>query len=189
MKQEIKKAKRLLTHGTDSCRLKPGDHIYAYRGLHAYSHHGIYVGEDRVIHFIPTEIVSNSNEKPPCPKCQYQHNVHRGLVRTCLHCFSKGAPLRLYQYETSSLVKLLKISGTCSTSKCLSPETVVHKANELRNNNSFGRYDVVDKNCEHFATFCKTGTATSEQVNDYKSVPMVSTAVSKIKNKIRLSSG
>ncbi|XVF42226.1 hypothetical protein PTKIN_Ptkin01aG0343500 [Pterospermum kingtungense] len=103
--------------------------------------------------------------------------------------FSNGAPLRLYQYETSSLVNMLKISGTCSTSKCLSPETVVNNANELHKNNSFGRYDVVEKNCEHFATFCMTGTATSEQVNDYKSVPMVSTAVNKIKNKIRLSSG
>ncbi|XWS64723.1 hypothetical protein CRYUN_Cryun05aG0028200 [Craigia yunnanensis] len=194
MKEKFEKAKRLVTHKIDICELKPGDHIYAYRGFRSYTHHGIYVGEDRVIHFIQTEIDSLSELKPPCAKCGYQHNVHLGVVRTCLDCFlsdnaHSSDSLRLYQYEESSFFKRLKISGTCSTSKCcLPPETVVHNANELHNKNGFGRYDLLENNCEHFATFCKTGIPSSEQVHGFMSIPTMPSLVKKIKNKIKLSS-
>lgn len=150
---------------------------------------GIYVGEDLVIHFIATKIDGSSEQKPPCGRCGYQKNVHLGVVRTCLDCFGKGHTLRLYQYETSSLVKKLKISGTCTTCTCLSPEDVVKKANEFyEKNKCFGEYDFAEKNCEHFATLCKTGTGFSEQVNDYMSLPILPGVAKKIKNKMKLSS-
>ncbi|XWS42529.1 hypothetical protein CRYUN_Cryun16bG0022100 [Craigia yunnanensis] len=121
---------------------------------------GIYVGEDLVIHFTSTEI-KDSKQKHPCAKCGYQHNVDVGVIKTCLVCFlSKNAlssnSLCLYQYDESRFAKKLKRSGTCSTFKCLPPETVVQTANELHKENSFGPYNLVENNCEDFATFCKT---------------------------------
>ncbi|KAH3736749.1 hypothetical protein DPMN_043322 [Dreissena polymorpha] len=48
---------------------------------------------------------------------------------------------------------------------CLPPEETVSKALDLVDNPSnWNGYDVVRNNCEHFATFCKTGKAASRQV-------------------------
>ncbi|KAH3736738.1 hypothetical protein DPMN_043311 [Dreissena polymorpha] len=49
--------------------------------------------------------------------------------------------------------------------KCLQPEESVSKAEELVHNPSqWKRYHLLSNNCEHFATFCKTGRAASNQV-------------------------
>ncbi|OMO96260.1 hypothetical protein COLO4_15388 [Corchorus olitorius] len=197
VKQKIEKGKRIFTHRKDSCRVKPGDHIYSYRGFGSYSHHGIYVSEDCVIHFIPTEShdtngVSGTEEEEeeesaPCTKCGYQHNVHLGVVKSCLDCFlSHGAhlseSLHVYEYEESSILMKLKRAGSCSTSKSFSPETVVKLATALHKENCFGLYNLVDNNCEHFATFCKTGIRSSEQVHSVMNKPIIPILVNLIKN-------
>ncbi|KAI3977725.1 hypothetical protein MKX01_009610 [Papaver californicum] len=41
----------LLFNGAQRSDLKPGDHIYTWRVVYAYSHHGIYMGGDKVVHF------------------------------------------------------------------------------------------------------------------------------------------
>jgi len=46
----------------------------------------------------------------------------------------------------------------------LSPEETAVKAEELLEH---GGYSLFVKNCEHFATYCKTGHASSEQVKFY----------------------
>ena len=40
-----------LIHTVPRSALRPGDHIYVWRSAWAYTHHGIYVGNDSVIHF------------------------------------------------------------------------------------------------------------------------------------------
>ena len=147
---------------------------------------GIYVGEDWVIHFTSTEI-KDSKEKHPCAKCGYRHNVDLGVLKTCLDCFlSKNAlssnSLCLYQYDESRFAKKLKRSGSCTTFKCLPPETVVRTANELLKENSFGPYDHVKNNCEDFATFCKTGIRRSEQAESIINIPMIDPVLNSVKN-------
>ncbi|KAI3933053.1 hypothetical protein MKW92_005210 [Papaver armeniacum] len=41
----------VLFNGAQRSDLKPGDHIYTWRVVYAYSHHGIYMGGDKVVHF------------------------------------------------------------------------------------------------------------------------------------------
>ncbi|OMO96262.1 hypothetical protein COLO4_15390 [Corchorus olitorius] len=80
--------------------LNPGDHIYSYRQIHTFSHHGIYVGKgtvtklnneeveinDAVIHFMGFGKCSN---QIPCEKCG--HSSRRiGVAITCLDCFLQG---------------------------------------------------------------------------------------------------
>jgi hypothetical protein len=48
--------------------------------------------------------------------------------------------------------------------RLLSPEETAAKAEELLEH---GGYSLLGKNCEHFATYCKTGRAASEQVKFY----------------------
>lgn len=49
--------------------------------------------------------------------------------------------------------------------ECFPPEKVVKNARRyLENPESCGKYDIVNNNCEHFASKCKTGTARSDQL-------------------------
>ncbi|EOY19908.1 hypothetical protein SCA6_001014 [Theobroma cacao] len=175
----MKGIERLFTHRIDSSRLKTGDHIYAYRFIRLYSHHGIFVGDSRVIHFIQTKSNKGaSKDKPPCETCGYQKNVHLGVIKTCLDCFLSrrlfsSKSLHLYQYEEHKFEKLVKMPGTGSTAACFPPETVVEIAEAFHVNNNFGGYDLFGNNCEGFATSCKTGHPISEQITSIKNTPII----------------
>ncbi|XP_021831978.1 lecithin retinol acyltransferase-like [Prunus avium] len=150
--------------------LHPGDHIYAYRSRHAYSHHGIFVGNDRVIHFTSTDEPksSSSSTVPPCGNCGHDPNTKRGVLRTCIDCFLKDHNLLRFEYEVSPLHFIFKQKGTCSTKRCYSNDEIVCRATEIFNKDKvhgkgFGDYDLFKNNCENFASYCKRGTPVSEQ--------------------------
>nr|XP_043628684.1 protein LEAD-SENSITIVE 1-like [Erigeron canadensis] len=44
-----------LSHRLDPNEMKAGDHIYTWRTAYSYAHHGIYVGENKVVHFTAPE--------------------------------------------------------------------------------------------------------------------------------------
>lgn len=50
--------------------------------------------------------------------------------------------------------------------KCLPPEVVVAKAKTHMQKQDIPEYNLVINNCEHFATYCKTGEADSRQLVD-----------------------
>ncbi|KAL3728051.1 hypothetical protein ACJRO7_032753 [Eucalyptus globulus] len=125
--------------------LKPGDHIYTYRLHGLYTHHGIYIGEGYVIHFTRT-----------------------GVNQTCLDCFRREGeklhPLHLYAYGRPLLEYWLTRWGTRTTlPDTKSSQEVVNNARELHQGNNFGEYDLINNNCEHFASFCRTGVRASAQ--------------------------
>lgn len=140
---------------------------------------GIYVGEDYVIHFTRTESkrsilpsLSRTNHKQeissPCPKCKYQKSINCGVVKTCLDCFrqdgKKLQSLHCYEYGWSLLEFELARRGTCTTLPGTKlPHQVVDKASKLHTSNAFGNYNLINNNCEHFATFCRTDIRKSEQ--------------------------
>ncbi|KAI7754301.1 hypothetical protein M8C21_024817, partial [Ambrosia artemisiifolia] len=47
----MEEMKQILSNKIHISQLKPGDHIYSWRKAWLYAHHGIYVGDDKVIHF------------------------------------------------------------------------------------------------------------------------------------------
>ncbi|XP_030472220.1 protein LEAD-SENSITIVE 1-like [Syzygium oleosum] len=160
--------------------LKPGDHIYRYGLYGLYSHHGIYIGDGYVIHYTQTESkttifpsLSKTGHKqeilPPCPECEYQEkNIKRGVVKTCLDCFRRDGKklrsLRCYEYGRPLLGFMLTRRGTCTMLLYTKlPHQVVDTARQLHGNNGFGNYSLINNNCEHFATFCRTGIRASEQ--------------------------
>ncbi|XWS58373.1 hypothetical protein CRYUN_Cryun08bG0028600 [Craigia yunnanensis] len=138
--------------------LTPGDHIYSNRKLRLYSHHGIYVGDDMVIHLMgPSKVYSRS----PCKKCGYKPQA--GIFKTCLDCFLEGHSLYRYQYDVSYLKLVFKRSGSCSTWDCKPANEVVETAHLLLEDKSFGDYNFFLNNCEDFAVYCKTGMKMSNQ--------------------------
>ncbi|KAK0602540.1 hypothetical protein LWI29_034563 [Acer saccharum] len=161
----------LLSNKINRQELKHGDHIYCWRQAFIYAHHGIYVGEGKVIHFTQGPagqengrfIISSSLPTPqfsdvPCPQCGDQNSsFSNGVILSCIDCFLSGGELNLFEYGVSWAYFLAKVrGGTCTRATSDPPEAVLHRANVLLEN-GFGDYDVFKKNCEDFAIYCKTG--------------------------------
>ncbi|XP_058089022.1 protein LEAD-SENSITIVE 1 [Magnolia sinica] len=160
----------LLSNRVDRGSLKAGDHIYSWRTAYVYAHHGIYVGENEVIHFtrgrgqeVGTGTVldvlllsSGPNRYQLCPNCSQQEDGN-GVVSSCLDCFLAGGVLYRFEYSVSPALFLAKArGGTCTLAVSDPDEIVVHRATYLLNN-GFGCYNVFKNNCEDFAIYCKTG--------------------------------
>ncbi len=108
-----------------------GDHIKIGRGF--YSHHGIFIDRDQVVHF--------SGE----PKQKNQSQIEM----TTLEQFINGAK------ETKVKIVAYEADVVFDT------ETTIRLALESIGDSD---YHIVFRNCEHFATYCKTGKHESKQV-------------------------
>ena len=130
----------MISHDVSRVDLKPGDHIYCYRGvppLLCISHHGIYVGERdcEVIHF------SKSS----------------GITSCSLSSFLEGDQLRLVSYNEPYLFKSLKKSESSHCIKSRPAADVISTAKYyLKYPRNFGDYNPLVNNCESFAFYCKT---------------------------------
>ncbi|KAL8162444.1 hypothetical protein V2J09_013933 [Rumex salicifolius] len=161
----------LLSHRVERNEIKQGDHIYTWRAVFTYSHHGIFVGGGKVVHFTPDRnhnstapTTSNpvpttdqsSSSCPTYPDCGFRL-PGSGVVLSCLDCFLKSGSLYLFEYGVSPSIFLTKVrGGTCTTAQPDPTEEVIHRAMHLLQN-GFGNYDVFQNNCEDFALYCKTG--------------------------------
>ncbi|KAL5573942.1 hypothetical protein UlMin_023539, partial [Ulmus minor] len=152
-------------------QLKPGDHIYSWRQAYLYSHHGIYVGEEKVIHFTQGQEETEKGTKSsqytfsccppqisvddPCLFCGY-HSKRDGVICSCLDCFLSGGDLYLFEYAVNKVHFILQVrGGTCTLASSDLPENVLYRAFYLLEN-GFGDYNLFKNNCEDFAIYCKT---------------------------------
>ncbi|CAA7034933.1 unnamed protein product [Microthlaspi erraticum] len=163
--------------------LKPGDHIYSWRAAHLYSHHGIFVSDEEVIHFTrpatKTEIVVgkivssskdilSSSSSRPC--CSRDHSRINTVVSSCLNCFLNGGNLYRYEYNVKPAAFLAKtIGGTCTLATSDPPEVVISRARYLLRD-GYGVYKLLKHNCETFALYCKTELVASKRTGQANSV-------------------
>ncbi|KAG6509471.1 protein LEAD-SENSITIVE 1-like isoform X1 [Zingiber officinale] len=168
----------LLSNRTGKESLKPGDHIYSWRTAYIYAHHGIYVGDEKVIHFtrglgqevgtgtVLDVVLASSAPKrnlTPCPKCAYRSSDSCGVISSCLDCFLAGGVLYRFEYGVNPALFLAKArGGTCTLANSDPDEMIIHRANHLLNN-GFRCYSLFKSNCEDFATYCKTGLLVAER--------------------------
>lgn len=171
----------LLSNRVEKSEIKSGDHIYTYRAVFAYSHHGIYVGGNKVVHFThntpdretgsSSDTHSNTYDElskiaTPCPTypdCGFRQ-PKSGVVLSCLDCFLRNGALYSFEYGVTPTVFLAKVrGGTCTTAMSDDAEAVIHRAMYLLQN-GFGNYNVFQNNCEDFALYCKTGILTIEKL-------------------------
>jgi hypothetical protein len=165
----------LLSNRVSRESLKPGDHIYSWRTAYIYAHHGIYVGDDTVIHFtrhgqevgtgtILDVILFSSAPRhiKTCPTCT-PPGEGRGVVSSCLNCFLAGGILYRFEYAANTALFLAKArGGTCTLAVSDQNDVVVHRAKHLLEN-GFGCYNVFKNNCEDFTIYCKTGLLVVDQ--------------------------
>ncbi|MDM0459110.1 lecithin retinol acyltransferase family protein [Clostridium perfringens] len=114
-----------------------GDHIRVNRGI--YSHHGIYVSDDEVIHFTGTEDDSildwSKNE----------------VIKTDIDYFLRGGKLEVKEYTEDELSDLYPVEHIVTYARaCLGDRG----------------YNLVFNNCEHFANVCTLGRFRSKQVEN-----------------------
>lgn len=114
---------------------KIGDHIVTTRTF--YTHHGIYVGEGRVIHH-------SGFSKP----------FEKGMIEeTTIEAFKDKSNVYVYPEDLEKLVK----------GKKYSPSKIVARANEALHNQEC--YHLLFNNCEHFANWCTHDDAYSSQAS------------------------
>lgn len=116
-----------------------GDHIRVERHGGLYYHHGIYIGNNKVIHFAPLsggEIINWSEAK---------------VIETSLEDFLKDGEIEVRQYTDDELMELY------------SPKEIVQNAKHCL---GYTNYNLIFNNCEHFANSCTTGKHRSPQVEE-----------------------
>jgi len=116
-----------------------GDQLKVNRGI--YDHHGIYVGDDKVIQF-----GSTTGELDP---------EKAMVIETSLADFLKGGELLVAEYTEEELKKRR------------SPEEIVKYARGRLGDKG---YNVVSNNCEHFSNECAFGEHKSFQVDNVMSL-------------------
>ncbi|XP_002737134.1 uncharacterized protein LOC100372175 [Saccoglossus kowalevskii] len=137
-------------HKINECELNPGDHIYVWKTMYLYSHHGIVAGRKggvwQIIHFTPDEWKSKSTAR---------------IRITSLDEFREGSigDIRLYRYGYPWIVCFFKRRGTCCHVFSDHVDVVLRRARECLNLGLpvDGEYHLLVNNCEHFCLYCKLG--------------------------------
>lgn len=107
-----------------------GDHLVTQRT--GYTHHGIYIGSDQVIHY-----------------SGFANGMNKGKIETTsLDDFMNGQFTFVKRWHNP------RYRG----------DSVVKRAQSRLGEDE---YNLLTKNCEHFAAWCITGKSESEQVNTY----------------------
>ncbi|KAK1369906.1 NC domain-containing protein-like protein [Heracleum sosnowskyi] len=138
----------ILTNKVNKDDIKEGDHIYTYRAAYTYSHHGIFVEGNRVVHFTPNKeensrtqtfqigISGISDVTFYCPTsyldCEINCGFRKpnsGVVLSCLSCFLQKGALYRFEYGVSKSLFFTRVrGGTCTTAASDGPHTVIHRA-------------------------------------------------------------
>jgi hypothetical protein len=137
-----------------------GDHIYVHRLGGIYSHHGIDVGDGAVVHYTGDDWLSSRVRRSSLAEFTIGHPVR---VRSYVD-FQRAASLEeLVVRETNRRVQALgdRLFGRDTVDRDPSPEAVVARAGSRLGE---GGFDFLFNNCEHFATWCKTGIRDSRQI-------------------------
>jgi len=124
--------------------LRPGDHLYCYRAIGIYSHHGIYIGKKdcEVIHFSGDVTKSKSSAY-----------IHKATLKE----FTGDHDMRLIAYDESILAKVLNWKSTGHILKSRPYFEVIATAEYyLQHPEEWAKYNLLFNNCESFACYCKT---------------------------------
>lgn len=119
--------------------LSVGDIIYTERKHGLYSHYGIYVGENQVVHF-------------SAPKGRETDAESADIIQTSIEEFLRGDQLFVLREKPGSDYKPYP------------PDVIVERA-KAEIGKRKGTYSLVSNNCEHFAYWCRYGVKESIQVD------------------------
>ncbi len=112
--------------------LNPGDHIYCHR-IGGYSHHGIYINRQRVIHV--SGPVEGGKSKSTAT-----------VRAVTLDQFLNGDKLKVVDYNSNWWIYFCERFGSSKTTSCLSPTDVIANAEYyLKHPEEYGEYSISTK--------------------------------------------
>jgi len=130
----------------------PGDHLVVHRG--AYTHHGIYLGGDRIAHKVAGTGALGVAISSADASLRGESARLGGVALTDLLGFCPEAR----NSEDWTRVQVVHYAA------CFHPDDTVALALGAAGASSGAPYRLLAANCEHFSTWCKTGEHTSLQV-------------------------
>ncbi|KAL1023581.1 hypothetical protein UPYG_G00043130 [Umbra pygmaea] len=150
--------KECTMHGQAPLSFRRGDLLEVPRTL--FTHFGIYLGENKVAHLIPDIMPVLTNDKLIIQKAITNS-------RLILGCMYKAATVRVdtvddFAYGSKILVN--DMDRKFKTQQLLSNEDVAKRAEHLI---GVIHYSLLWNNCEHFVTYCRYGTARSQQTEKF----------------------
>eukprot|EP01084_Bolivina_argentea_P003587 6744_1 len=135
------------SHSIKENELCVGDHIYVWRTLYLYQHHGIYIGNGRVIHF--SGEVRNAYDST--------------ITETSVTQFSKGDTIKRVQYNVSEHYFKWNRGGSSNSKQADNPEIIVNRAKSALGW-ARGQYDIEKYNCETFCLWCSLGARYDDSI-------------------------
>jgi hypothetical protein len=138
-----------------------GDHLYVWRKVRLYQHHGIVVTKEDILEKLSAELFPRKLEELMI----IEQNIH-GLDIVTLKQFRTEIPFHYVhdigcaRYKTDPMDYYLNRSGTCYLTDRLSEDLIVDNAiriyNDKHQRDIWKTYSLVVKNCEQFAFICST---------------------------------
>ncbi|KAI3950290.1 hypothetical protein MKX01_016938 [Papaver californicum] len=147
----------VLFNGAQRSDLKPGDHIYTWRVVYAYSHHGIYMGGDKVVHFTQEQdessgIGASLNTSTPSSSVPSKLKLPNPSASTSN--FSANLKLPNPSASTSNFLPNLKLpnpsSSTLNFPSNLSSFDSSGSGSNVSSLNSFGSGSNLTSSCSNF---------------------------------------
>lgn len=137
-----------------------GDHVYALRMRGLYSHHAIDCGDGAVIHYAGssqrTFRVSRASHAEFAKGCEVRVRSYEHFLAAVAR--GRDPALRL---EGALRRAFDQLRGVAIEALDFSADAVMARAATRLGEQ---RFDLVLNNCEHFASWCKTGLSESRQV-------------------------
>lgn len=166
--------------------IKFGDVIYVERdcGIFGYKHFGVYSGDKKVIHY------TKDNNSSDCMNGIIRETSLKRFLDGDNNCYAVdfdkfGHRTGDHEVDVPShglgsnviggsinIFEILRLGKSIydllfgEERKLYSPEETVRRAREHTKAGKNRGYNLFLNNCEHFAIWCKTGIAESEQVNE-----------------------
>ncbi|CAF0964370.1 unnamed protein product [Rotaria sp. Silwood1] len=138
-----------------------GDHLYVWRKIRIYQHHGIVVSKEDIMTILSPELMPNKVEELMI----VEQNIHGLNIVTlkefrCEHPFNYLHDIAVARYKTDPMDYYLNRSGTCYLTDRLPEDAIVKNAltiyNDKHQRDIWQTYSLVIKNCEQFAFICST---------------------------------
>jgi len=137
-----------------------GDHIFVRRYSGLYSHHGVDCGDGSVIHYTGDDWRSSRVRRTDTTEFAGDAEIHVHSYEKFYQVTSledhlvRAASLRIQRLVDS-------LRGVPLGELATTPDDVVTRAESRLGD---GGFDFVFNNCEHFASWCKTGISNSRQI-------------------------
>lgn len=146
--------------------IKFGDIIYVERdcGIFGYKHFGVYSGDIRETSL--KRFLDGDNNCYAVDFDQFGYRTGDRKVNVPSHGLGSNAVGSVSIFEIFTMGKLIYDLLFGEDRKLYSPEETVRRAREHTKAGKNRGYNLFLNNCEHFAIWCKTGIAESEQVNE-----------------------